>query len=201
MSGCIIKIATMNETIILELRGTGILLRVCSIDNHDLKTLERLAKAYGEDLSTAWFDPSFRWRKEVRTVLEQIFIISTYRGLLKDGRSFLEIRQPHQRRRKFTMTELLRTDQLFPLVKSSTFSYPAKTNGKSIVFEITHGIGCMGRFEIDAFNLAELELSIYKMPDQNQEAALFASHLGVALKCLMDDFLVRGTKLEKFEIS
>jgi hypothetical protein len=37
MSGCIIKIATMNETIILELRGTGILLCVNSIENHDKK--------------------------------------------------------------------------------------------------------------------------------------------------------------------
>lgn len=194
------SIAPMNESIIFELRGTGILLSVCSIENHDLKTLERFAKAYGEELTTAWFDPAFRWRKEVQIILHQAIIISTFRGLLIDGRSFLEIRQPLKRRRKFTMTELLRTDQLFPVVKSSTFSNPTITNGKSIVLEIIHGIGCMGRFETDVFNLAELELLIFKMPNQNQEAALFASHSGIALECLMDDFLIRGSKLEKIGI-
>lgn len=187
----------MKETTILELRGTGILLCVCSIENHDLKTLEKLAKTYGEELSTAWFDPAFRWRMEVKTILDRVATISTYRGLLMDGRSFLEIRQPHKRRRKFTMAELLRTDQLFPMVKSSTFSIPARTNDKSMILEITHGVGCMGRFETDAFNLAELELSIFKMPEQNQEVALFASHSGAAMECLMDDFLVRGNRLEK----
>ncbi len=191
----------MKNAIILELRGTGVLLCVYSIEDHDLKTLEKLAKTYGEELSTAWFDPAFRWMAAVRTILEKVIIISTYRGLLIDGRSFLEIRQPHQRRRKFTMTELLRTDQLFPVVKSSVFTSPANTNGKSIVLEITHGIGCLGRFETGVLNLAELELLIFKIPDWHQEVALFASHSGVAMDCLMDDFVVRGNKLERIEVN
>jgi hypothetical protein len=186
----------MNESIILELRGSGIVLCVFAIENHDLRTLEKLAKTYGEELSTAWFDPAFRWRMEVKTVLDQLHVISTYRGLLIDGRSFLEIRQPHKRRRKFTMSELLRTDQLFPVVKSIIFPTPSISSGKSVVLEITHGIGCLGRFETDVFNLAELELAIFKTPDQSQEAALFAGYSGVALECSVDDFLVRGNKLE-----
>jgi len=99
------------------------------------------------------------------------------------------------------MAELLRTDQLFPVVKSIILPTPSISNDKSVVLEITHGIGCMGRFETDVFNLSELELSIFKIPDQNQEAALFASHSGVAMECLADDFLVRGNKLEKIEIN
>ncbi len=176
----------------MELRGTGILLCVCSIENHNLKALGKLAKAYGEELSTAWFDPAFRWQKEVRTILDQVVVVSTYRGLLKNGRSFLEIRRPRKRRIQYTMNELLSTDQLFPLVKSRAFSTPAITNGKNIFLEITHGTGCMGRYETDTLNLAELELASFKLPDRNQEVALFVSHSGVAMECLKDDFLVRG---------
>jgi hypothetical protein len=185
----------MKKPIILELRGTGVLLRACSIENENLQTLENLAATYGEELPTAWFDPAFRWRKKVRTLLETVSVVSESRGLLIDGRSFLEIRQPRKRRRKFTMSELLSTNQLFPLVRSSTFSAPSLTNGTKIVLEITHGIGCMGRFETEVLNLAELELAVFKLPSQKHEAALLMNHSGIVMECLKDDFVVRRNEL------
>ena len=167
------------------------LLRVCSIENEQLQLLENLAANHGEELATAWFDPAFRWRKKVRVILAEMNVVSESRGLLIDDRSFLEIRQPRKRRRKFTMDELLSTNQLFPLVRSSAFSSPSLTNGTNIVLEITHGVGCMGRFETDTLNLAELELAVVKLPYQNQETALLMNHSGVVMECLKDDFLVR----------
>ena len=186
----------MKAPIILELRGTGILMRTCSIDPLHLTALEELAKAYGEELSMAWFDPAFRWLKEARTLFDKVTEVSVHRGLIVDERSFLEIRQLRKRRRKFTINELLRSNQLFPLVKSSKFHLPTIESDKRIVHEITHGVGCLGRFETDTFNLTELELAVYKLPHQNQEVALLASHAGLAMECMKDDFVVRRCELD-----
>jgi len=185
----------MQDPIILELRGNGALVRTFLISDAELRHLTELAEKYGEPLETAWFDPAFRWRKEVKTILDQIIEVSTYRGLLIDGRSFLEIRQPYKRRRKFTMTELLRTDQLFPLVRSRIFCHPEIKAGQNLLIEITHGIGCLGRFETDVFDLGELELAVFKLPAQNQEVALCTAYLDKEMMCSEDDFLVRGNEL------
>lgn len=185
----------MKKPIILELRGTGLLLRVCSIKNEQLQLLESLAVNDGEELATAWFDPAFRWRKKVRAVLDEVNLVSEYRGLLVDDRSFLEIRQPRKRRRKFTMNELLGANQLFPIVNGTTFSTPEISNGKNLILEIIHGVGCMGRFETETLNLLELELAVIKLPNQSQDAALFFGYSGSTMKCLKDDFLVRSNEL------
>lgn len=181
----------MKKPIILELRGTGVLLRVSSVEDADMQILEKLAASYGEKLSTAWFDPAFRWREKVRTILEKVIVLSESRGLNLDGRSFLEVRQLRKRRRKFTMNELLGANQLFPIVKRTNFSNPTVPDSKNLILEITHGVGCMGRFETDSLNLAELEFAVSKLPHQNQKVALLMSNSGVVMECLKDDFLVR----------
>jgi hypothetical protein len=183
---------------ILELRGNGALLRVCSLPVSDLEFLNEAAKKYGEELCTAWFDPAFRWRTEVRDILNSMIVISEYRGLLMDGRSFLEVRQFRKRRRKFLMEELLNANLLFPLVRSSCFEFPAAKVEQTIILEITYGIGCMGRFETEGFDLSELELSVFLPPSITQELVLFTKHQHRELACLKDDFLVRGTSLNIF---
>ena len=172
-------------------------MRIFLISDVEWNHLGELVAKHGEPLELAWFDPVFRWGKEVRTILDRIVEVSAYRGLFIDGRSFLEIRQPRKRRRKFTMTELLRTDQLFPLVKSGEFCFPEFKSGQKMLFEITHGIGCLGRFETDIFNLSELDLAVLKLPAQNQEMALFTAYAGKEMMCLKDDFLITGSQILK----
>ncbi len=185
----------MANPTILELRGNGALLRVCSLPSSELEFLHEAAKKYGEELCTAWFDPAFRWKTEVRNVLDNVTVISEYRGLLMDGRSFLEIRQFRKRRRKFLMEELLNANLLFPLVRSSCFEFPAAKMGQTLLVEIIYGTGSMGRFETEGFSFSELELNVFQPPSTNQELVLFTKHQNMELACLKDDFLVRGMSL------
>ncbi len=64
-----------------------------------------------------------------------------------------------------------------------------------MLIEITHGIGCLGRFETDVFDLGELELAVFKLPAQNHEVVLFTAYLDKEMTCSEDDFLVRGNEL------
>lgn len=185
----------MENPTILELRGNGALVRVCSLPNSDLEFLHEAARKYGEELCTAWFDPAFRWKTAVRNVLDHTTIISEHRGLLMDGRSFLEIRQFRKHRRKFLMEELLNSNLLFPLAQSSYFEFPATKVGQTIILEITYGIGCIGRFETEGFDFLELELNVFQPPSTNQELVLFTKHQNRELACLKDDFLVRRMSL------
>lgn len=186
----------MIKPTILELRGNGALLHVCSLPNSELEFLHDAAKKYGEELCTAWFDPAFRWRAEVRGKLNSITSISEYRGLLMDERSFLEVRRFGKRRRKLFVAELLKTDLLFPLVKMNRFELPATETGRSIIVETTYGTGSMGRFEVIGFDLGRLELTLFKqkLPFQEQ-IVLFSQINGNKLDCLKDDFVVRSNAI------
>jgi len=185
----------MANPTILELRGNGALLRICSLSNSELEFLNEAAIKYGEELCTAWFDPAFRWKTEVRNVLDNATVISEYRGLLMDGRSFLEVRSFGKRKRKFLMEELLNADLLFPLVRSSCMEFPVATIGPTVIVEIIYGTGSMGRFETEGFSFSELELNVFQPPSTNQELVLFTKHQNMELACLKDDFLVRGMSL------
>ncbi|MBL4586419.1 MAG: hypothetical protein JKX84_05100 [Flavobacteriales bacterium] len=182
----------MEKPTILELRGNGALVRVGSIATSELQFLKDAAKKYGEELPTAWFDPAFRWKTEVRKMPDNVTVISENRGLLMDGRSFLEVRRFRKRRRKLPMEELLNPNLLFPLVQSKCFEYPAAKTEQTTVIEITYGIGNMGRFELTQFNLFELELNVFHLPSTDRKLVLFSKHQNREMMCLKDDFLVRG---------
>ena len=185
----------MKHSTILELRGNGALLRVCYIATSKLETLNEAARKYGEDLCAAWFDPAFRWKTEVRNILNNMTVISENRGLLMDGRSFLEVRRFGKRRRKFPMEELLHSNLLFPLVQSSSFKFPKAKIGRTIIIEITYGVGCIAQFETERLNLSELELNVFSPASTDQKLVLFTKHQNRELVCLKDDFLVRGRML------
>lgn len=185
----------MENPFILELRGTGVVLRSYFLKSETMDKLVSLARTYEEELQTAWFDPAFRWQPEVKGILKDIKCISEVRGLNVDGRSFLEIRQPRKRRRKFTINELLDSGQLFPVVKTEFYSTVVPKHGHKLLLEIIHGTGSLAKYEVDKFNLDELSLGVFELPSTNQITALFIGHFNVKMECLADDFLVRRHEL------
>ena len=105
-----------------------------------------------------------------------------------DGCSFFEVRRFGKRRRKFPMEELLKTNLLFPLVQSSCFEFPIVKIGQTIIVEIICGTGSIGRFEMEDFELADLELDVFYQPSTNQKLVLFTEYENRELVCLKDDF-------------
>jgi len=180
---------------IFELRGNGALVRVFHINNAELLRLKTLAHSYGERLGTAWFDPAFRWKKSVDGIAKKLNCVSEYRGLFADTRSFLEIRRDRKHRKKFLMEELLNTDLLFPLVHSRAFEPICRNPDKTVLTELTCGIGCLARFEVDKVDLSGLELATYDLPFDGRKLVLFTKYQNRELECLKDNFLVRGNGL------
>lgn len=183
----------MENPTILELRGNGALLHVYSLLSSDLEFLNETARKYNEELSAAWLDPAFRWKTEVRDILNDTKVISEHRGLLMDGRSFLEVRRFGKRRRKFLMEELLNPNLLFPMVQSNCFDSPIAEKGQTIITESTFGTGSMGRFEVEDFDLGKLQVLLLRL-NRNplEEVVLFNCFNGRPLNCVQDDFLVRS---------
>lgn len=184
----------MENPFILELRGTGVILRSYFLKSEIVDKLLSLAKMYDEELPIAWFDPAFRWQPEVKEVLNDLKCVSEIRGLNIDGRSFLEIRQPRKKRRKFIMNELMDSGQLFPVVKTESFSPVVPRHGHNLLLEIIHGTGSLARYEVGNFNLDELSIGVFELPS-NQTTALFISYFDLEMECLADDFLVRRQEL------
>ena len=160
-----------------------------------LEMLTNLATRHGDELQLAWFDPAFRWKAEVKTILDQIEFVKEYRGLHLDSRSILEIRQPRRKRRQYTMNELLSTNELFPIVSSKAFVSPLIDDDQNLILELTHGTGLLGRYEVESLNLFELEFETLKPATSNLTTAFLMGSSRRNLKCMTDDFLVRRHEL------
>ncbi len=173
-------------------------MRTIHIRNTELRQLTELAEQYGESLETAWFDPAFRWKKNVRELIESLNVVSEHRGLFADSRSFLEVRRHGKRRVKFLMEELLGDGLLFPQVQSQQFQLPEPNKDSTILLEFTYGTGCMSRFEMVDFDLGKLEVFLLKTTKLEQ-LVLFHQFNGLDLNCLEDDFLIRRNQLEQQE--
>jgi len=157
--------------------------------------LQELAHSYGERLGTAWFDPAFKWKKSVNDIIQNLNRVSEYRGLFADARSFLEIRRHRKHRRKFLMEELLNTDLLFPLVQSRAFEPICRKPDETALMELTCGIGCLARFEVEKIDLSELELVVFNLPSDGRKLVLFSKYQKAKMECLKDDFLLRRNQL------
>ena len=182
---------SMENPTILELRGNGALVRTFLISNTELKHITELAEKYGEPIETAWFDPAFRWKKNVRELIESLDVVSEHRGLFADSRSFLEVRRHGKRRVKFLMEELLGDGLLFPQVQLQTFQPLPVESETKIIIEITYGVGCLAQFEVENFDLVKLDVLLDQSNYHPQRLVLFNTFSNNRLDCLKDDFLVR----------
>lgn len=181
---------------IFELRGNGALVRVCTLATAQVQALHQMAERYGEMLEFAWFDPAFRWKKQVREYIDSATVIAEYRGLYADNRSFLEVRRFRKKRKKFLVEELLQTNLLFPLVQFHEFRTPSLKQNSTILIETTHGTGSLGQFETPQMNMAELSVCELKNAGCKEQLILLSAYENAPLECKKDDFLIRSTHLQ-----
>ena len=83
----------MNDQIIIELRGNGVVMILYEIDNGTLELLKAKSKKIGEDLSQLWFDPFFWSSTQMRDLKLGLKKIQEFRGVINDEISFMEIRR------------------------------------------------------------------------------------------------------------
>jgi hypothetical protein len=185
----------MGNSTILELRGNGALVRVVHISHAELRQLAELAEQYGEPLETAWFDPAFRWKKNVKELMETLNVVSEHRGLFADSRSFLEVRRYGKRRVKYLMEELLGDGLLFPQVQSQQFQPPEPKKDSTILLEFTYGTGCMARFEMEDYDLGKLEMFLFLENQHTHRLNFVKSYNRKVLKLVNDDYLIRSNRI------
>lgn len=186
----------MNDQIIIELRGNGLVMILYEIDNDTLELLKAKAKQIGEDLSQLWFDPFF-WRpKELNELKLKLKNVGEYRGLLNDDISFVEIRRNGKQRKKYLVKQLLGEGLLFPLVGLSPFQPIEAHSGKSIIAQILIGTGSLAKYKLinrTQFDLSELEFWSFKSFTPNY---ILLPKIGVnVLHYISDDFLIREHEL------
>ncbi|MCB9190291.1 MAG: hypothetical protein H6602_01310 [Flavobacteriales bacterium] len=168
---------------------------IYEIDKDTLDFLQHRASRIGEDLGQLWFDPFF-WHPSEMQQLKFELSKSTkeYRGLLNDDISFMEIRRKGKRRKKYTVAELIGTDQLFPMVGLSTSNWNSVFN-RTFLLEHVTVTGCPAQFIFrgqEALNLFDWKFIRCSGPFGKAFLTCTEDSL---LKLTKDDYLVRGQYL------
>jgi hypothetical protein len=181
----------MDDSVIIELRGNGVVMTIYEIEPETLNLLKQKAENFGEDLSQSWFDPFFWHPKEMQQLKSQIKKKHEHRGLMCDDVSFMEIRRKGKRRKKYLVKELLGEGQLFPMI-NLTEPELQNSDKKDIVTACNAGSGCFARYEYatnEPFNLLNMECHYYST--LFGKALLFLQHCEI-YRFIEDDFLNRG---------
>lgn len=192
----------MEDSVIIELRGNGVVLTTYEIQPELLKLLHEKATIFGEPLEIAWFDPFFWHPREMQ---ELKFAISKntkeYRGLLNDDISFMEIRRKGKKRKKYLVKELLGEEQLFPVIRIVNLCHTGPFGRKVVIYQSVFGSGCLARFELlnEIWDLSMLEASLISYQTVPNQTLLFTSCKSGFMSSKYDDFVLRGGVMEILE--
>ncbi|MFC2176190.1 hypothetical protein ACFLR1_04400 [Bacteroidota bacterium] len=181
----------MDDQVIIELRGNGVVMSLYDIDLETLEFLKTKASRIGEDLSQLWFDPFFWHSPEMHQIKSDVKKVQEYRGLMNDDISFMEIRRKGKKRQKYLVKELLGEGQLFPMVK--LIDCPVMISEKETVskVEMVFGTGNMATYAYlnsAAVNLTELEFFRW---ESRTEVALCFNMDSTKSNFVSDNYLVR----------
>ena len=187
---------TVNDQVIIELRGNGVVMTIYDIELETLEFLKARASRIGDDLSQLWFDPFFWHSKEMHQIKLGLKKAQELRGLMNDGISFMEVRRKGKKRRKYLVGELVGEGQLFPMVRVEAYTQRNTSfNRTVIVEELVFGSGCFARYSVGSklFSLDQTHLSNFRFRDNDLHF-----YLGVNRRkpeSVYDDFLVRSRNL------